>query len=386
MKKIVIIGAGFSGSLCAIQLLNQATVPLHIILIDKHDFGRGVAYQLQDESLLLNVRADNMSAFPDSPSHFLDWLKAHGFEVTPQSLVSRKIYGDYISSLLNDKRSKLEFIQEEVTRISEAVYLKNNQSINADKIILACGLDFPAVDFKRILTQNEDITIMGTGLSMVDLVVYLDKHHFEKKITAVSRHGRLPSTHHFYGSEIQRPSFDFSADKSLAFVFSQFKSALKNFEWRLVIDALRPHTQLLWQSFSIEDKRQFLRHCRSLWDVHRHRMSPDHKLVIDRKVQDGSLEIIRAGFGKYTPRTPFVVSLTGLSFDSSNGLIHQLISDQKAEKDPLALGLKTDGEGRLNSQIYTLGPLRRGELWECTAVPEIRKQASDLASLILKEL
>jgi len=386
MKKIAIIGAGFSGSMCAIQLLNQSKIPLHIVLIDKNDFGRGIAYQLQDESLLLNVRADNMSALPDSPAHFLEWLKARGYDVYPKSLVSRKIYGDYISSLLTDARSHLEFIQDEVVKINESVFFKSGQVILADKIILASGLDFPAVDFKKILDMNEDFTVMGTGLSMVDLIVFLEKHNFKKKITAVSRHGRLPTAHKFYGPEIKRPVFDFSAKKNLTSVLSQIKDALKSYEWRLVIDSLRPHTQNLWRDFSLKEKKQFLRHARSLWDIHRHRMSPDHRMLIDQKIQNGSLEIIRAGFKKYEPQTRLVVSLTGLGFDSPQSLVHQLISDQIVRKDPLSLGLETDGTGKINSNLYTLGPLRRGELWECTAVPDIRLQASDLARLILKEL
>jgi uncharacterized NAD(P)/FAD-binding protein YdhS len=32
---------------------------------------------------------------------------------------------------------------------------------------------------------------------------------------------------------------------------------------------------------------------------------------------------------------------------------------------------------------WTLGQLRRGELWETTAIPEIRDQAADMAGSIL---
>ena len=53
---------------------------------------------------------------------------------------------------------------------------------------------------------------------------------------------------------------------------------------------------------------------------------------------------------------------------------------------PLALGLDTaadgavrDARGRASETLFALGPLRRGELWESTAVPEIRAQAHALA-------
>ncbi|MDQ2624022.1 MAG: hypothetical protein M3Y20_02555, partial [Actinomycetota bacterium] len=50
------------------------------------------------------------------------------------------------------------------------------------------------------------------------------------------------------------------------------------------------------------------------------------------------------------------------------------------------MGLRTidgrllDPDGRLGAPVWTLGALRRGELWESTSVPEIRAQARGLAS------
>ena len=42
-----------------------------------------------------------------------------------------------------------------------------------------------------------------------------------------------------------------------------------------------------------------------------------------------------------------------------------------------------DSAGRTDAPVWTLGALRRGELWESTAVPEIRSQASALATSVL---
>jgi uncharacterized NAD(P)/FAD-binding protein YdhS len=36
--------------------------------------------------------------------------------------------------------------------------------------------------------------------------------------------------------------------------------------------------------------------------------------------------------------------------------------------------------------LFTLGPMRRGELWETTAAPDIRLQAARLADVLLREL
>ena len=76
-RRIAIIGAGFSGSLLALHLLRGAAPEDRIYLVEKHrQFGRGPAYATGNPNHLLNVRAGNMSAFPDQPDHFVAWLAA----------------------------------------------------------------------------------------------------------------------------------------------------------------------------------------------------------------------------------------------------------------------------------------------------------------------
>jgi uncharacterized NAD(P)/FAD-binding protein YdhS len=72
---IAIVGAGFSGTLLASQLLSQAQRPLRLLLIERSGrFGPGVAYGTNDPGHLLNVSAGAMSAWPEDPSHLLRWL------------------------------------------------------------------------------------------------------------------------------------------------------------------------------------------------------------------------------------------------------------------------------------------------------------------------
>ena len=72
-------------------------------------------------------------------------------------------------------------------------------------------------------------------------------------------------------------------------------------------------------------------------------------------------------------------------------LVRTLVAQGIASLDALALGLRTNEHGALlaadgapQERLYTLGPLRRGELYETTAVPEIRAQAQALAARILE--
>jgi uncharacterized NAD(P)/FAD-binding protein YdhS len=67
-------------------------------------------------------------------------------------------------------------------------------------------------------------------------------------------------------------------------------------------------------------------------------------------------------------------------------LLDVLCASGAVRPHPLALGLDTcgdgaqrDAHGRASETLFAIGPLRRGELWESTAVPEIRAQAQTLA-------
>jgi uncharacterized NAD(P)/FAD-binding protein YdhS len=66
---------------------------------------------------------------------------------------------------------------------------------------------------------------------------------------------------------------------------------------------------------------------------------------------------------------------------SSHHLIRELLHRNVVRPGPLGLGLATERDGSIpgsDRKLWLVGPLRRGHLWETTAVPEIRAQAADL--------
>ena len=81
---IIIVGGGASGVLLAVNLLKQAQAATRVTLIEqRRDLGVGFAYSMRDPAHLLNVRAQNMSAFPDDPTHFQKWLASAGYVRRP---------------------------------------------------------------------------------------------------------------------------------------------------------------------------------------------------------------------------------------------------------------------------------------------------------------
>jgi len=107
---LAIVGAGFSGTLLASQLLRQAR-PWRLLLIERTGhFGSGVAYGTQDPGHLLNVSTGGMSAWPEDPSHLLRWLdlnQAALADLLPEPIdasgfLPRRVYGLYLQSVLKE--------------------------------------------------------------------------------------------------------------------------------------------------------------------------------------------------------------------------------------------------------------------------------------------
>lgn len=183
-------------------------------------------------------------------------------------------------------------------------------------------------------------------------------------------------------------------------------------DWREVIDALRPETIRLWTALSDEERRRFLRHLRSFWEVHRHRMAPLVAAELETLRARGQLEVIvgrlvslapdgaegvwvryrpRGGTGEAQLHVARVVNCTGPRppFVATERLFASLIRQGLARPDPLRLGFETvggalvDAAGNVAADLFAIGPLRRGELWETTAIPEIRRQAEEVSGRVL---
>jgi uncharacterized NAD(P)/FAD-binding protein YdhS len=78
-EHVLIVGGGYSGTMLAVNLLRLGSARVTLAERRRDQLARGVAYSAADDSHLLNVRAGNMSAFPDDREHFARWLAEHGF-------------------------------------------------------------------------------------------------------------------------------------------------------------------------------------------------------------------------------------------------------------------------------------------------------------------
>ncbi|WP_218920572.1 FAD/NAD(P)-binding protein [Lentzea guizhouensis] len=184
------------------------------------------------------------------------------------------------------------------------------------------------------------------------------------------------------------------------------ESLRRHGDWRPALDSLRPVTSRLWDLLPLPDRSRFLAEDLRSWEVHRHRMPSSTARTLIRLRRNGLLRVHRTGItavrvlaggaglrlGNGTELTAgTVVNCTGLRHDvrrCTDPLVTGLLADGIAAPGPLGLGFDTSPDGRVRggAPLWTLGALRRGNLWETTAFPEIRAQASAVARAATESL
>lgn len=334
MKSILIIGAGFSGTVSAVHLLrNAGTGGVHVILVNRSGpMARGIAYGTQSPHHLLNVPAGNMSALADDPDHFLRYCRRFDADVTPASFVSRQRYGDYLAWLLNDAedaaqgRSRLTRIVGDVASVvadgeKATVTLIDGQRFEVDRVLLGFGHYPPRHPLVRTpqfyasaryvrdpwakgaldaIDPAQPLLLLGTGLTAVDVATQLLADAPGRVIHALSRRGLLPQPHRA-SRGVPPPALTASDFEAMgADVRSQVRGlrryiahcATQGQDWRDVIGALRPLTRPWWERLPAREKARFLRHVQAFWDIHRHRVAPAPHALFQDAVDGGAIRLL----------------------------------------------------------------------------------------------
>ena len=435
---VAIVGGGAGGTLVAVQLLRQARGPWRIALVERSGaLARGLAYGPAEPCHLLNLPAACMSALPDDPGHFVRWSGA-----APDAFVPRALYGAYLEALLTSAHASAapgvtlqlvcgEAVSATVDQGGVRVILREGGEIEARAAVLALG-NLPGPDlqvpdgglystplYRRSpwqpgaldgIARDGSVLLLGTGLTMVDAALALQRRGHRGTIHALSRHGLLPQVH----GEATGPVHPRIGASGVRGLLRALRAASqRGGDWRAAFDALRPVTQRIWSRLSHEDRRRFLRHLRAHWEVHRHRMAPAVGAAIARLrtrerlrvhagrvhsfgVQaDAAVALYRARGERQTQKLSVAraINCTGPAAqlcDVRNPLVESLLAQGLARPDALGMGFTTDRDGALlgaaRGLLFTLGTLRRGELWETTAIPELRSQARTVAQRLVDDL
>lgn len=459
MKKIGIIGGGFTGTMTAVQLIRKSTSPIGIFIINEREtFNTGIAYNPYSKKHLLNVATGRMSAFASDPDHFLNWvMKREDYRDSDTSVVAsaflpRKVYGEYIVSIWEEavreaasKNISLRVIESVVLDTEEdstgiTLILDNGEQLRVDECVLSTGNHIPRnpnIENPAFYSSNryyrnpwqkesvlntdkkKPVLIVGNGLTMVDTVLGLLEQGFDGEIYAISpngfnilphRHGGLKYTHFVDELPEQVNLFDLLklVHKHIRKVRDYGVSA------EPIIDSIRPHTQRIWKQFSEKDKHLFMARLRHLWGVARHRIPLHTHDKIQNLRIEGKLHVRAGNLRNFvetdngvmvtyldkkegavkTLEVSRVINCTGPETDlmrMDKSFLKNCLLKGTLAQDSLKLGINADLEsfrvkypdGGLHTNLYTIGSALKGELWESTAVNELRGQAEKLAGILI---
>jgi hydroxyacylglutathione hydrolase len=433
---IVIVGGGVSGALSAYHL-RRLFAHASIIIVDPSPaIGLGLAYSTPSLRHLLNVPAEKISALPDEPDHFLNWLRANYDETaTPDTFAPRAVFGRYIQWIVSETPD-LEHVRSAIVDcrlrgFGAELNLSDGRVMRADLVVIATGNYVPArlrsiseaalrsgaychdawsPDTYNALDKSDPVTLIGTGLTAVDVILRVRELGHRGVITAISRHGVLPNRHQQY-RPVAEPIIPVGTQATcLAYVQALRRGVRSGIEWRAAVDSLRPVTNDLWLALPLNEQKRFRRHLQRRWEVVRHRMAPPIADVIDDELAaatlivreghlhgieaagSGALVSIRGSEGVSSFETARVINCTGPNMNYrkvDSALLKSLFEQRVVTEGPLGIGFNCarsgaviDAEGSPSKVLFNVGPGRLGTLIESIAIPEIRQQAADLAEYL----
>jgi len=396
--------------------------------------GRGVAYSTMEPAHLLNVRAEGMSALAGEPDHFAKAFEADGGD--RRGFAKRRFFARYLGGILDEAVASGCAEPVEATAVGAhrvdgrwQLTFDDGSSAEAHALVLAVGNQEPEplrafagvagrfvcnpwggdarVAVAELAETGEAALLVGTGLTMVDLVLSLDAAGHRGRTVALSRRGLIPRSHaDFDPAPVE---LDDVPAGNLRALWRWLRRRSAEVGWRAAVDSLRPHSHPLWQGLTADQQHRFLRHARPWWDVHRHRIAPEVGATIARLVGEGRLEIVagrivaarETGGGievEYRRRRStalqretfaYAFNCTGPLHSverTREPLLRSLLDAGKVRPDHLGIGLEVDGTCRAGEHLWAMGPLTKGRYWEIIAVPDIREQAAEVAADIEREL
>lgn len=446
LTSLAIVGAGFS-ALSLLRQIREQRLPVGQVHLfgDANEFATGMAYTDSAGASLLNTRAADVGLSPTHLGEFADWAGLSGGE--RDTFQTREAFGGYLRDALSELTKcgdfPIKLIKQRVTgivrhehgfRVSSA-----HSSEVVDRVVLATGplpptpLSMLADDVRASVQYVDDpwrvnwtdgldadarVVVIGTGLTMVDHVARLRARGQRGPVLAISRHGWLPRPHpvsRLPSEPLSDALLQARDGGSVQELLRAMRCACAGREdWPAAFDAMRAHTGDIWRGLSDRERKRFLRHVRSAWDAHRHRMAPHLWAELKSWIGEGWLRIVsgrivgsslidgaialrvRQRSGNTCETVPADLLLRAAGIDGPlrpghDPLIDDLIAQRMVYANPLGLGIDVDDIGRVLDAdgqcvpgLFASGALTRGRSWECTAIPELRKYAGQLAGEITR--
>lgn len=437
MHRIAIIGGGPSGVSLCIQLLKsikEAKIRnnIEITVFEKScSIGPGLPYKSNDNCYILNLPKNIMEPIPGEKNNFSTWLESVEPKFNETLFPPRHYFGKYLNHMSNKT-------QQEAKQMGITIkYLTKHEVINIKKIdnrsftvhtnkgnykanytILSTG-HMPTnkyAEFMRYenyihdpwnnehyanLNTKDNIAIIGSRLTSIDIAIKLKEIGHKGKIYMISRTGLLPTVlgkeippyelkylnlcelnkltdhgskyldkNHFiklFWKEISAAmgqKIDISFIKkshheisALNWITEEVQNS-KNGKraWQQVLFALYPTTPSIWKFFSKEDQKSFLNEYYSLFITYLAAFPIENANKIKELLTSEQLEIY-GGLKTIEPqgshflthletgniiKTKYLFNATGTSYDVSIlPLYKKMLKSNLIEKHPLG-GIKVN--------------------------------------------
>ncbi len=469
-RHIVIVGGGFTGTALAIHLARLGSTGLSVTVIEpRAQLGQGVAYSTEDPAHRINVPAARMQLSAAQEGEFDRWYRAsaafardpaarwHDGKVYPQ----RGQFGAYVAEQFAEEvRTSpvtLRHVQDRaVAWRNHEIVTASGAAVKADEVVLAISHPPPALpkivqqwlagkgeqkgdeahpaDRTNLIANpwqkntlanvgaDDRIAIIGSGLTMADVVASLHRQGHRGTIVAFSRRGQLPREN-ICGDYPARPLDYLRPQAATAAGWLRrvrhevALAAADGLPWQPVLDDIRLNGQRIWQQLPLAEQRRFLRHLRPWWDVHRYRIAPQVSDVLAHSQAGGRLQVLAARLqsvrtagteirltlqprnGALTSRHQPVLRVDKLIVTTGpahgdlltgDALLRQLAEAGEIQADPLGLGIlvnahsqTVDLQGVANPHLHVAGPAARGRFGELMGLPQVAEHAETLAYQLL---
>ena len=266
---VAIVGGGFSGCAVAANLSRRTGSDWAVTLFEPSELGRGAAYGTRHREHLLNTRAKQMSLYTHDPDDFVRWLGPRG---GPNDFVSRRTYGAYVADIARRafERPRFTYVHDRVCAVRRSpdggfvVESESGLRMRARSVVLAVGNLPPNDDWlPRSVRLHPGyvadpwrfdysvvggrVLIVGAGLTALDVLVALQACGHRGGVDIVSRNGRFPTVHAEVAPYDVIPALDTQSARLLMRSFRRHvaDAAQRGFDWRAVLDAVRPEGEAI---------------------------------------------------------------------------------------------------------------------------------------------
>ncbi|MDE1186568.1 MAG: FAD-dependent oxidoreductase [Pantoea sp.] len=450
---VIIVGGGFSGTALAIHLARTATTPLRVTVVEPRDsLGAGVAYSTREPAHRINVPAARMQLSGDEQGAFDRWYRqqpecsldsvahcADGAVYPQRGMFGRYLAEQFAQAGLQHPQVVLQHIQASaIAWEGERLLLSNGEALQGDVLALAISHPPPALPRALLpfaahpalianpwlpgvldnIAVNASVAIIGTGLSMADVVASLATRQHHGPLLAFSRRGQL-SRANLSGDWPEwtlAPQQQPSVRQWLHHIRAEVaRAAEQQLPWQRVLDEVRVQGQDIWQSLPPGEQQRFVRHLRSWWDVHRYRIAPQVAAAITERQQVGSLRVLAARLIRIDAsdkqltiqlhtrhgvtenhQLDHLIVTTGPGHEAltaSQPLLKSLSQQGIIRADALGFGIDVDRHshtltqsGQPNAGLFVVGPAARARFGELMGLPQVADHAADVARQILASL